>query len=285
MPLGETTGWTLETSCDNLWRKVHFQSWHRPYSTSVIPTGVKSCECKECKEGFRYQSHHIQHESSCSKEKDSKSGECRKAFHSRSDLIKPQRIHESKKMNEKRCAFICDSEMTKLESIATSVKPHKCKECGKTFHCGSQLVKHQRILLVRYTVNVRGVRRPFHLPHNFIYTREFMQRGNTRNVRKMEKPSPVPLTLFNIRESTLVRNPRSVRMWSSFRYDTQRSLHQVIHTGERPMNGRKEGRHRVLPRDWVHIEEFILAGNLINVRDVGASIRFASCLTSECSYW
>lgn len=42
------------------------------------------------------------------------------------------RIHESKKISRnKKHAFICDSDMTKLQSINTSVKPHKCKDVVK----------------------------------------------------------------------------------------------------------------------------------------------------------
>lgn len=64
--------------------------------------------------------------------KKTKCGECGKAFNSRSDFIRPQRIHESKKISgNKKHAFTCDSDMIKLQSINTSVKPHKCKDVAK----------------------------------------------------------------------------------------------------------------------------------------------------------
>lgn len=104
----------------------------------IIQTGVK-CERKECKEAFSYQAYH-------NKEKNSKCGDCGKAFNSRSDLIKHQRIHERKKSNEhEKCALIHDSEITKPRSNNIGEKAHKCKECGKAFHSSSQLTKHQRI--------------------------------------------------------------------------------------------------------------------------------------------
>lgn len=57
-------------------------------------SGLKSAGCKECREAFKYQSHHTEYEKS-HKEKDSKCGECVKAFNNRSNLIKHQ--NENKK--------------------------------------------------------------------------------------------------------------------------------------------------------------------------------------------
>uniref|UniRef100_A0A8C6AJG3 Zinc finger protein 568 n=1 Tax=Monodon monoceros TaxID=40151 RepID=A0A8C6AJG3_MONMO len=197
-------------------------------------TGAKSCESKECKT-FRYQSHHSQHERSHNKEKDSKCGECGKAFNSRSDLIKHQRIHESKISDEnKKCAFIRDAQITKSQSINTAEKPHKCKECGKAFHSNSQLSKHQRIHIDEKPYKCTECGKPFPSTsqlnlHQRIHTDE-----KYYECKECGKAFTRPSHLIRHQRIHTGEKPYKCKeCGKAFRYDTQLSLHQIIHTGER----------------------------------------------------
>ncbi|XP_058135278.1 zinc finger protein 568 isoform X1 [Dasypus novemcinctus] len=197
-----------------------------------ICTGGKSCECRECKKDFRDQSYPFQHEIIQNKEKNS---ECGQTFNSRSGLVQHQRIQDSKKSNEnKKCAFIRDSEISQPQKINTGEKSHKCKECGKAFNSDSQLNQHQRIHVGEKPYKCKECEKAFPSTsqlnlHQRIHTDE-----KYYECKECGKAFTRPSHLSRHQRIHTGETPHKCKeCGKAFRYDTQLSHHQIIHTDER----------------------------------------------------
>nr|XP_013005290.1 zinc finger protein 568 isoform X2 [Cavia porcellus] len=195
-----------------------------------INTGERSCEIKKSKKDFECQTHSFQH-----KEKDSECGECQKIFNSRSDMIKHQKLHESKNKNEnKKCPSNHDSEITQAKSIHSGEKTHHCKECGKAFHSSSQLSKHQKMHVGEKPYKCKECEKAFrsnaqlNLHHRIHTDEKFFE------CKECGKAFTRPSHLFRHQRIHTGEKPHKCKeCGKAFRYDTQLSLHQIIHTGER----------------------------------------------------
>nr|XP_045009724.1 zinc finger protein 568 isoform X5 [Jaculus jaculus] len=197
--------------------------------------GEKSCECKKPEKTLQYQSRSIQHEQNRDKEKSTECGHCGKVFSTMSDLVKHQRLHESKNSNgNKKSAFTHGSEISKPQSPHTGEKHHKCKECGKGFHSTSQLSHHQKMHLGEKPYKCKECGKAFPSTaqlnlHQRVHTDE-----KYFECKECGKAFTRPSHLLRHQRIHTGEKPHKCQeCGKAFRYDTQLSLHQLTHTGER----------------------------------------------------
>uniref|UniRef100_A0A8C9KXB4 C2H2-type domain-containing protein n=1 Tax=Serinus canaria TaxID=9135 RepID=A0A8C9KXB4_SERCA len=111
-------------------------------------TGERPYECDQCRKRFHTSSDLLQHQRTHTEERPFRCPDCGQGFRRNTHLVRHQQIHTGERPHEcGECGkrFSQSSNLIQHQRTHTGQRPYECGECGKSFSHHSNLILHQKM--------------------------------------------------------------------------------------------------------------------------------------------